>query len=192
MFRPALEIAACLLACILLVSPNAGTGQAAKPGTPHVKISDIPARPDDVATIDGIMKAYYEIVSGPAGQPRQWDRDRTLYIPQIRFVVISEDAEGKISTRSMSHQEFVDSTTAALGNSAFYEHEVHRITHRFGNVAHVLSTAEQRTTPDGPILSHSIDSVELFWDGHRWWITNANIWPGELPSRPLTKEFLPQ
>ena len=191
MFRPILEIAAGLLACILFVSPNAGTNQAAKPGTPHVKISDIPARPDDVATIDGVMKAYYEIVSGPAGQPRQWDRDHTLYIPEVRFVLISEAPDGKTSVRSMSHQKFADSTAAALGDNAFYEREVHRITHRFGNVAHVLSTAEQRAAPDGPILGHSIDSVELFWDGHRWWITNANIWPGDRKDRPLTKEFLP-
>jgi hypothetical protein len=189
--RPTLEITAGVLACVLFVSQNTATHHTQKEGPHHVKINDIPARPDDVATIDGIMKAYYEVVSGPAGQPRKWDRDHSLYIRDVRFVNIQEAADGKISARSLTHQEFVDATDAALGSNAFYEREVHRIMHRFGNVAHVLSTAEQRIAPEGPARSHSIDSVELFWDGHRWWITSANIWPGDTPGRPLTKEFLP-
>ena len=191
MVRPTLEITAGVLACLLLVSQNTANSAASNEDTHHVKIEKIPARPDDVATLDGIMKAYFEVVSGPAGQPRQWNRDHTLYIPDIRFVLMSEDASGKISTRSMTHQEFADDSTAALANNAFYERELHRITHRFGNVAHILSTAVQRLSPDGPATGHSIDSVELFWDSHRWWITNANIWPGDRPGRPLSKEFLP-
>ena len=191
MVRPTLEITAGVLACLLLVSQNTANSAASNEDTHHVKIEKIPARPDDVATLDGIMNAYYEVVSGPAGQPRQWNRDHTLYIPDIRFVLMSEDASGKISTRSMTHQEFADDSTAALGNSAFYERELHRISHRFGDVAHILSTAEQRVSPDGPATGHSIDSIELFWDGHRWWIINANIWPGDRPGRPLSKEFLP-
>jgi hypothetical protein len=191
MLRPTLEITVGVLACVLFVSQNTANNPAPKEGPHHVKINDIPARPDDVATIDGIMKAYYEVISGPARQPRQWDRDHTLYIPDVRFVIIEEAPGGKITARSMSHQEFADAMVAGLGNNAFYEREVHRITHRFGNVAHVLSTAEQRTAPDGPARSHTIDSVELFWDGHRWWIMNANIWPGDISGRPLTKEFLP-
>jgi hypothetical protein len=191
MFRSPLEWSCALVLCVLLLPQNAEKKAGAQPRGVHVKIAEIPARPADVATLDGIMKAYYEVVSGPAGEPRQWDRDHTLYIPEIRFVVISEDANGKTSSHSMTHQEFADETTTALGNNAFYEHEVHRITHRFGNVAHILSTSEHGASPNGPATEHSIDSVELFWDGHRWWITNANIWPGDIPSRPLTKEFLP-
>ena len=47
------------------------------------------ARPEDVATIDGIIKAFYDVISGPAGQPRQWQRDSTLYIPRVQFVAMS-------------------------------------------------------------------------------------------------------
>lgn len=36
-------------------------------------------RPDDVATIDGIVRAYYEVVSGPAGESVDLERDRTLH-----------------------------------------------------------------------------------------------------------------
>jgi len=179
-----------LLAAVLLLPQEAAKSPTPRKAEHHVPIHAIAARLEDVSTIDGIVKAYYEVVSGPAGQPRQWDRDHTLYTPEMRFVVFNEGKDGGVSAKSMTHQEFADTTDAELGGRAFYEREVHRIAHRFGHVAHVFSTAEQRTAPGGPAIGHSIDSLELFWDGHRWWIANANIWPGERPGRPLTDEFL--
>ena len=35
----------------------------------------------DAVSIDGVIKALYESISGPAGAPRQWERDRALYAP---------------------------------------------------------------------------------------------------------------
>lgn len=57
-------------------------GQAASNApAKHVEIASVPARPEDVSTLEGIMKAYYETGNGPAGQPRQWARDSTPYVP---------------------------------------------------------------------------------------------------------------
>jgi hypothetical protein len=192
MIRSSLEIAAVLIAGLFLLAQQ--TAKTASPQkTPlHIKINTIAPRLEDVGTINGMVKAYYEVVSGPAGQPRQWDRDHTLYTPDVRFILFSEGKDGNVSAKSMTHQEFADVTDAELGGRAFYEREVHRIFHRFGNVAHVFSTAEQLASPDGPPTGHSIDSLELFWDGHRWWIASANIWPGDRAGRPMTTEFLPQ
>jgi len=157
----------------------------------HVAVPAIAARPADVSTIDGIMKAYYEVISGPAGHPRQWARDRTLYVPGIRFVIMEAGAKGKASATVLTHQEFVDASDGDAVAKGFYEREVHRVTHRFGNVVHVFSTSEARRTPNGPLLGRSVNSVEMFWDGTRWWIVNANIWPKEAPGNPLPAEFRP-
>src|SRR4029077_17435123 len=116
---------------------------------PHISIGKASPRPEDVSTIDGMIKAYYEVVSGPAGQPRQWDRDATLYIPNVRFVIVSEDATGKTTAVSMSHQEFVDMSEASMGGKAFYEREIHRIMQRSGNIATLLSTAARSAAADG-------------------------------------------
>ena len=88
---------------------------AAAAGQPpvRVEIPTIPADPKDVATIDSIIKAFYEAISGPAGQPRQWGRDKTLYIPGVKFVSMSEQG-GKIAMRIRDHQQFVDSSNAGL------------------------------------------------------------------------------
>jgi hypothetical protein len=176
---------------VLFFPQDAGKPLGPQKHAPHVSIPKISPRPEDVSTLDGIVKAYYEVVSGPAEQPRQWDRDATLYIPNVRFIILREDATGKTTAQSMTHQEFVDSSDASLKGKAFYEHEIHRITHRAGNVVHLLSTSEHMSSPDGPVEGRSIDSLELFWDGSRWWITNVNIWDVESAKHPLPGEFLP-
>src|SRR5947209_11642451 len=76
----------------LIVPVFAGAQQSSPAG--QVEVPSIAPRAEDVSSIDGIMKAFYEVISGPAGQARQWSRDRTLYIPDIRFVMMSEDKSG--------------------------------------------------------------------------------------------------
>jgi len=38
-------------------------------------------RPDDVSSPEAIVKASFEVESGPLGAPRNWARERTLYDP---------------------------------------------------------------------------------------------------------------
>ena len=160
--------------------------QAAKPG---VEVKTVAPRAEDVASIDGMIKAWYDIVSGPKGQPRDWARDRTLYIPDIRFVPVRVGKDGKIEPRISTHQQFVDDS-GSLAAEGFFETEIHRVTERFGPIAHVWSTYESRRTADGPVFMRGINSIELFWDGKRWWIANA-IWTDETPENPIPKQYLP-
>jgi len=156
----------------------------------HVPVATVAPRPEDVATIDGMIKAYYEVVTGPAGQPRDWARDRSLYIKDLRFVQVDVDKDGKLAPRITDHQQYVDSADG-MAKSGFFEKEIHRVTERFGPIAHVWSTYESRRTETGPIIMRGINSIELFWDGKRWWIANA-IWTDETKDNPIPKEHLPK
>lgn len=191
MLRTVTIIGAALFSTVLLFPQTAEKSPAPQKPAAHFSIPKIAPRPEDVSTIDGMIKAYYEVVSGPAGQPRQWGRDATLYLPGIRFVIITEDAAGNATAQSMTHQEFVDSTEASLGGKAFFEHEIHRVIHRAGNIAHVLCTGEHMSAPNGPVEGRGIDSLDLYWDGQRWWIANANLWEINTTKHPLQPEFLP-
>ena len=165
-----------------------GAQSAAKPA--HVAVATAAPRPEDISSIDGMVKAYYEVITGPAGQPRQWGRDRSLYIEGLRFVAMGVDKQGKPVATISSHQQYVDASNAMMVEKGFDEREIHRVTQRFGNIAHVFSTYETRQTPGGPVIGRGINSIELFWDGKRWWIANA-IWDDERPDNPLPKEYLP-
>ena len=171
---------------LLVLSAAVAAAQTAKP---KVEVKTIAPRPGDVATIDGMIKAFYEVVSGPKGQPRDWARDRTLYISDVRFVPVDVAKDGKITPRISTHQQFVDASNG-LADQGFFEYEIHRVTERYGPIAHVWSTYESKRTMDGPVIQRGINSIEMYWDGKRWWIANA-IWTDETPENPIPKEYLP-
>lgn len=163
---------------------GSGTGLAAQ-----VSVATLPARAADVGSIDSIIAAFYDVISGPAGQPRQWARDRSLYIAGVKFVSL-DVRDGRPVAAVMDHQQFVDRTDAAFVRDGFFEREIHRVTHRFGNLAHVFSTYEMRRTRDGPVFGRGVNSIELIWDGQRWWIAAA-VWDDERPDNPIPSELLP-
>jgi len=104
---------------------------------------------------------------------------------------MAEDKAGHPVAQIASHQQFVDASNAILLKEGFYEREVHRVTQKFGNIAHVFSTYETRLQAGGPVLSRGINSIELFYDGKRWWIA-SNIWDDERPDNPLPPEYSPE
>lgn len=177
-----------ILSAALLIatfSPSVAILEAQK-----VNVATIPADPKDVGTVDGMIKAFYEVISGPAGKPRDWSRDRTLYIPDMRFVSMDVDSTGKPVANIMSHQQFVERSDPGLVKNGFYEEEIHRVTRSFGNITHVFSTYTMRSTPDGKVFGRGVNSIQLFWDGKRWWIANAT-WDDERKDNPIPKDFLP-
>ncbi len=107
----------------------------------------------------------------------------------IRLISLSMK-EGKPVADIMSHQEYVESSNDFFIKNGFFEKEIHRVTHRFGNMVQVFSTYEARNTAEGQIIARGINGLQLYFDGARWWITAA-IWDDERPGNPVPKEFLP-
>src|SRR2546430_12708817 len=77
---------------VALLLPVALGAQA--PARRHVDVPAVAPRAADVATGDGIVKAYYDVITGPAGPPRQWSRDRSLYIADLRVVAAGGGKQG--------------------------------------------------------------------------------------------------
>jgi hypothetical protein len=165
---------------------------AQSPGatTKHVSVAPVAAVSADVSSLDGIVKAYYEVISGPAGRPREWSRDRTLYVPDVRFVEIHEKKGGGVRALTETHEEYVDRTDAPLVRDGFDEREIHRVTQQFGSIANIFSTYESRRTAGGPVIARGINRLQLFHDGTRWFIASAT-WQDESPQHPIPKTFLP-
>jgi hypothetical protein len=132
-------------------------------------------RSEDVASIDGMVKALYESISGAAGVPRQWKRDAALYRPETRFFQVRRDN----SVRVESMDEYKARVDDWLVTNGFFEYETERETQQYGNVAHVLSTYESKQTEDGPVIGGGKNSIQLVHDGTRWWIT-AVAWNSAL------------
>lgn len=155
----------------------------------HVPVPVVEPLAADVETIDGMIAAFYEVISGPAGQPREWGRDATLYLEPMSFTIASVNPEtGAPRARTISKQEYVDENDAWLVETGFTEREIHRETRQYGNLAHVWSTYEW-TSGDGG-SGRGINGIDLFHDGTRWWITHAT-WDSEREDNPIPAEYLP-
>ena len=144
----------------------------------------------DVKSIDGIMRAFYEVVSTAAGARPNQQRDASLHAPdaQIRLSRITREGRPDLQLLTLPQLHASDST---VRKQAFYEREIHRIIERFGSTAHVWSTYVTSRTPHGRAVNRGISSVQLYFDGTRWWITG---WTNEdeRNGHPIPARFLPR
>jgi hypothetical protein len=147
--------------------------------------------PGDVDTIEHIIHACYECISGPQGKEPDWKRQQTLFLPDARSARTGVLPSGKIGYKLMSTEEYVAQMHDWLTQNGFYETEIHRVVEQFGNIAQVFSTYESRKSPDDkePFM-RGINSFQLFHDGSRWWILNL-VWRHESPDLPIPAKYLP-
>lgn len=146
------------------------------------------ADPRDVGTIADIVRASYEVISGPAGVPRQWRRDSTLYAPGATFTATSEK-DGKTIVSIMTPEEYRRANNASFVKDGLFETEVGSRIERFGNAAQVRSISESRRTRDGPVTGRYVNYITLNWDGKRWWMT-AWVWDEERPNNPIPPSWI--
>ena len=147
------------------------------------------ARPSDVASVDGIVAALYDTISGPAGKARDWDRLRSLFRNDGRMVVHSLGKDGAVHTRVMSVEDYITRVTPVFAKEGFYESELARSGEQFGQIAQVFSTYEARHAPADKPFMRGINSIQLVNDGQRWWISQL-LWQPEGEQTPLPERYL--
>jgi len=157
---------------------------------PNAKTPKYPLK-EDVSTINGIMKATYETVSGEAGAKRQWERDLSLHDPNAIYSFRFHDSEGKLQQTTMSINDFHKESFSMVMKTAFYENEINREVRVFGNIAHVWSTYETRLEKNGPVMRRGINSVQLYYEEGRWWILSWTF-DKERADRKIPQTFDPQ
>ena len=146
-------------------------------------------RREDVESIDAIIKALYDVISGPAGD-RDWERERFLLAPGARLMPTRPRPGGDHGLEVFDTEGYIASRTPYFAANDFYEIEIARREERFGNIAHAWSTYEGRRAPDGEILFRGINSIQLFHDGDRWWVLSV-LWDNEREEHSLPAEYLP-
>ncbi len=164
--------------------PAAVVAEPPQPASPE-------ARPADVASIEAIIAALYDVISGPAGQDRDWNRFRSLFASGARLIVAAPAQNGRVPSRNMTVEEYVVSADPFLKRDGFWEREIARRVERYGNIAHVFSTYESRVkSADSPPFSRGINSIQLATNGQRWWVVTI-FWDFERPGNPIPREYLP-
>lgn len=151
----------------------------------------IQAKEDDVRSIDSILAATYDVISGPAGKKRDWDRFRSLFYPGARLIPTGKRPnETEVRARVLSPDDYVERSAPFLEKEGFFERGVSNKVDRYGNIAHVFSTYESRhNANDAQAFQRGINSFQLVNDGKRWWIMTI-MWQAETPESPIPQEYL--
>ncbi|MEQ8936856.1 MAG: hypothetical protein RIE56_13785 [Amphiplicatus sp.] len=142
----------------------------------------------DVESIDSIMDAVYDVISGPAGEARDWDRFRSLFIDGARLIPRSTKAPGGVIV--WSPQDYIDKAGAGLEQNGFFESEIGRKVDQYGDIAQVFSAYDsRRNADDAEPFARGIYSFQLLHHDGRWWVVTI-YWQGETASNLIPEEYL--
>ena len=147
--------------------------------------------PADVVSIDAIIAAAYDVISGSSGEKRDWDRERSLFYPGARLIPTAKPgANDGLAPQMLDVEGFIARVEQYVTESGFFEKEIARRTEQFGRIAHVWSTYESRHNADDPKpFMRGINSIQLFHDGTRWWIVSI-YWQHESPEHQVPENYL--
>jgi hypothetical protein len=149
-----------------------------------------PASPADVESLDGLVHALYDVISGPAGQARDWDRMRSLFIPGARLIPSGPNAEGVFGHAVWTVDEYIERSGPFLEQNGFFETEIGRRTDQWGSLVQMFSAYDSRRTPEDPEpFARGINSIQAMHDGERWWIVTV-YWTSERPDNPIPESYL--
>jgi len=146
-------------------------------------------RPEDVASLDAIITAMYDSISGPRGD-RDWDRIRSLHLPGSRLIPTGLRANGENGLRILDIEGWIEGARPLFASGPFYEVEIARRTDRFGNIAQAFSTYECRHEENGPAFMTGINSIQLLHKDGRWWVVNV-FWDNASADNPIPADYLP-
>ena len=167
----------------------AATATAAMPSPSSAQQDPNPA---DVESIDAIITALYDVISGDAGVARDWDRFLSLFVPGATLSPVGRPpGESAYRRRVITPDEYAGGIGESLEANGFHEVEIHRVTEEYGRIAHAFSTYESRRMASDPEPSaRGINSIQLMNDGSRWWVVSI-FWLGEGPDHPIPARYLP-
>lgn len=172
----------------LLFFAAAGSAIAQPPApSPTHKHAD----PKDVGSLDAIMKAVYDVISGDAGMPRDWDRFRSLFHKDARLIPGGKNAQtGVFGASALTPEDYIKRVEPVFAKDGFFERELARHVDIYGNIAQVFSTYHSfRKADDKTPFMRGINSFQLLNDGKRWWVVTV-YWQAETPDNKIPQKYL--
>jgi len=145
-------------------------------------------RPSDVASIESIVAAVYDVISGPAGA-RDWERFKSLFLPEGRLIPAGHRPDGQDMYRVLDADGYIERAGANFLKQGFFETAVSNRIEQFANIAHVFSTYESRHEPGAAPFARGINSIQLVKLGDRWWVTSI-MWDAERQGVTIPDKYL--
>ena len=147
---------------------------------------------EKVQTLDSTIETLYNVISGEKGEPRDWELFSYLFKPDAKLISMGRGAEDEIGVVYWSPKNYIEQAGKWLVENGFFEKEIHRETHTFGNITQIFSTYESyKSATDTEPFMRGINSIQLLNDGQRWWVINI-YWMSEDDANPIPERYLPK
>jgi len=140
------------------------------------------ANPADIAAIRTTVTGVYEVISGPPGQKRDFDRMRGMFAPGATMRAI-----GPKGVRGGTVEDYIARNSAILEKEGFTERELGQRVEQWGNLATVWSAYDGRTA-NGSFHERGINSFQLVKVDGKWLVASI-LWQEEAPAFPLPKDL---
>ena len=151
----------------------------------------------DVDTVAHLVASLYDVISGAAGQPRDWERFRSLFLPDGRLGAIrpespaTKDAPArKGDAVFLTPDMYVQRDDPYFRAHGFFERSIANRVEEFGDLIHVWSTYESRHAEnDSQPFTRGVNSIQIVHAQGRFWLASI-LWDEERPGLTLPKKYL--
>jgi hypothetical protein len=137
----------------------------------------------DLAGIDAAIRGVYEVISGPPGQKREFDRMRSLFAPGATMRAI-----GSKGLHGGSVEDYIVRDRDILEREGFTERELGRGLQVWGGLATAWSSYDGRTA-NGSFHERGINSFELVKIDGKWLIASI-LWQEATRENPLPANLI--
>jgi hypothetical protein len=144
--------------------------------------SAVPARGEEAAVIKAVEEVY-AVISGPAGQKRDWSRMKSLFTADARLYAV-----GARGLQGGSLNDYIAKAGPMLEKVGFTERELTRQLNVYGNLAQVWSSYAGTST-DGSVSVRGINSFQLARQPDGRWLVHSILWQAERPGLPLPRSM---
>jgi hypothetical protein len=124
-------------------------------------------------TPEGLVRALYDMCSFDAGPEPDWNMFREVFLEDA---IIVFSPRGRQPMRPLSVDGFIEDWRrffrgSELEGKGFYENIAALEITEFGGMAHAFVVFEPRIGTEAPPRQiRGLDSIELSFDGERWWV----------------------
>ncbi|MFG0307464.1 MAG: hypothetical protein ACF8Q5_14770 [Phycisphaerales bacterium JB040] len=136
-------------------------------------------------TLDAFVGDLYGVISGPAGQERDWDKFDALFTDDAVMGQCVKRQDGTVAYVGMTPEDYKTRNGPWLVQNGFFEIETAREVKRFGQMIHLWSTYEAKQTADGEVFMRGINSIQIVDMGDDGYKIRSIFWNPETPDNPL-------
>ncbi|AXT20409.1 hypothetical protein D7030_04620 [Flavobacteriaceae bacterium AU392] len=145
---------------------------------------------NDTKSVQNLLDAYYDCISGPIGEKRDFERLRNMFHPTAKFTYSywNED-ETEASVLVFKTIDEYLSKLNYMDKKGFYEEEISNTQNQFGSVIQVFSSYKYHSQDNSIKPGRGITSYEIFFDGKRYWFTSM-FWMAENKKYKIPETYL--